>query len=101
MWNSRSIAAILEMLQYVAYLKMLFKLLVLLNSVHSLTILTFCVQWMCLAALLLYKHNVATLRELQGIDEQRAVTTRIESTWIVAPKSDVFCEIHACTNGLL
>ena len=47
---SRSMAAILEMAQYVAYLKMLLKLQ-LLNSVQSLTVLTFCAQWMCLAAL--------------------------------------------------
>ena len=50
---SRSMAAILEMPQYVAYpsiRKMLFMLL--LNSVQGLTVLTFCAQWMDLAALL-------------------------------------------------
>ena len=46
--------AILEVPQYVAYLKMLFK--VLLNSVQSLTTLTFCAQWMCLAAVLPIVH---------------------------------------------
>ena len=47
---SRSMAAILEMPQYVAYQKMLFMLL--LNSVQSFTVLTFCAQWVGLAALL-------------------------------------------------
>ena len=54
-------AAILEMPQYVAYQKMLFVLL--LNSVQSLTVLTFCAQWMALAALLLLAlAEVITLR---------------------------------------
>ena len=48
---SGSMEVILEMPQYVTYLKMLFKPL--LNSVQSLTILTFCAQCMCLAALLI------------------------------------------------
>ena len=46
-------AAILEMPQYVAYQhirKILFMLL--LNTVQSLAVLTFCAQWMGLAALL-------------------------------------------------
>ena len=47
---SRSMAAILELPQYVAYQKML--LMRLLNSAHSLTVITFCAQLMCLAALL-------------------------------------------------
>ena len=46
----RLMVAILEMPQCVAYQKMLFMLL--LNSVQSLTVLTFCAQWMSLAALL-------------------------------------------------
>ena len=56
---SRSMAAILEMPQYVAYQKMLFMLL--LNSVQSLIVLTFCAQWMALAALLLVDYIGCTL----------------------------------------
>ena len=48
---SRSMAAILQMPQYMAYQKN--AVYALLNSVQSLTVLTFCAQWMGLAALLL------------------------------------------------
>ena len=48
---SRSIVAILEMSQYVAYQKNVVYVF-LSNPVQSLTVLTFCAQWMGLAALL-------------------------------------------------
>ena len=57
---SRSTAAILEMPQYVAYLKMLLKLS--LNSVQSLTVLTLCAQWMCLAALLIWVPEIMSVK---------------------------------------
>ena len=49
---SSSMAAILEMPQYVAYQKnVAYAFMFLLNSVQNLTVLTFCVLWVCLAAL--------------------------------------------------
>ena len=49
----REIRECFKIPQYVAYIrKLLFMLL--LNSVQSLTVLTFCAQWMCLAALLFH-----------------------------------------------
>ena len=50
---SRSMEAILEMPQYVAYQKNVVYAFINLNSVQSLTVLTFCAQWMGLAALLI------------------------------------------------
>ena len=50
---SRSMAAILEMPQYVAYQKNV--AFAFMKSVQSLTVLTFCAQWMVLAALLSVK----------------------------------------------
>ena len=55
---SRSMAAILEVPQYVAYRKNV--VYAFLNSVQSLTVLTFCAQWMGLAALLSQKTAIVT-----------------------------------------
>ena len=49
MATRNAMAAILKIPQYVAYQK---NVAYAFNSVESLTVLTFCTQWMCLAALL-------------------------------------------------
>ena len=54
---SRSMAAILEIIKKL--------LLLILNSVQSPTVLTFCAQWMCLAALLSFIHSFIKFYSIQ------------------------------------
>ena len=67
----RSMAAIFEMPQHVVYLKKKILPMALLNSVKTLTVLTFCTQCLCLAVLLhfapaLRVFNICSLQSTRG-----------------------------------